>query len=590
MAESVAALTSLGLSEDRIIFFGYTTQLLYRLYATTSPTTPYYFPSFGETDEHVTYAVRGFKCMDYRTYRMSSPSAFTRANFVDDLEALLREFQPEHIYLTSRFDTHIEHQAVHLFVNDVLYAIQQGGQPLSPEPVMHQGIVHGSLVADAAWHPPTTTPPTDWSYHYTDNADRWPNTPFSGNASPLTPPPFKVPVSVLGRLRWKNRQITSSVNTAAKKNALLLFPYAQAMGQDALNPTMTNPALTNWFTSFAKSDEFFWPAPLVPAPSGTIAAIRGNAATTNLRDVNGDSQSDIMLRDGSGGLEAVLDGVVASPLIKGIVNAGHLSASWTIAALADFNGDGVADIAWRDNTGHVELSFVVPHRELDWAGPGLETLDAFRTIDLAYSPDSTDWVIAGTGDFNADGRADILWRRISDNRHDLWLMDESVLFAGNHWSGGTVPGNAGCIADFNGDNNADILWHDGTSGDLTVWNMNGTTVASSVSSYSGVIGWTVSGCGDMNDDGLADVLLRRTSDGRVDLWIMNGSTATSGATMLTTLDWDVATVGDFNGDAKADIVWKHTGGTVQVWFMSGTTVSSAIQHTGLATSKTIIAR
>jgi hypothetical protein len=37
-------------------------------------------------------------------------------------------------------------------------------------------------------------------------------------------------------------------------------------------------------------------------------------------------------------------------------------------------------------------------------------------------------------------------------------------------------------------------------------------------------------------------------------------------------DWTIAAVADFNGDDKADILWRHTSGTVAVWFMNGTSV------------------
>jgi len=31
-------------------------------------------------------------------------------------------------------------------------------------------------------------------------------------------------------------------------------------------------------------------------------------------------------------------------------------------------------------------------------------------------------------------------------------------------------------------------------------------------------------------------------------------------------------VGDYNGDGQADILWRHTSGTVAIWFLNGTSV------------------
>jgi hypothetical protein len=37
-------------------------------------------------------------------------------------------------------------------------------------------------------------------------------------------------------------------------------------------------------------------------------------------------------------------------------------------------------------------------------------------------PDQT-WTIVGTGDFNGDGKTDILWRNTSSGQNAVWYMD-----------------------------------------------------------------------------------------------------------------------------------------------------------------------
>ncbi len=89
----------------------------------------------------------------------------------------------------------------------------------------------------------------------------------------------------------------------------------------------------------------------------------------------------------------------------------------------------------------------------------------------------TNWSVAGVADFNGDGLGDILWRDTAGD-YAIWLMNgatvTSAVGLGNvsptTWS---VVGTG----DFNGDGMADILWRD-TSGDMSIWFMNGTTVAS----------------------------------------------------------------------------------------------------------------
>ena len=85
----------------------------------------------------------------------------------------------------------------------------------------------------------------------------------------------------------------------------------------------------------------------------------------------------------------------------------------------------------------------------------------------------------GTGDFNNDGKADILWRN-DDGRVDLWQMNGATIFSSNltstpsRDSSQTIAG----IGDYNGDGNSDILWRK-DSGALEIWQMNSFTVVSS---------------------------------------------------------------------------------------------------------------
>jgi len=38
-----------------------------------------------------------------------------------------------------------------------------------------------------------------------------------------------------------------------------------------------------------------------------------------------------------------------------------------------------------------------------------------------------DWRIIGTGDFNGDGKADILWRQVHTGESAIWLIDGVTL-------------------------------------------------------------------------------------------------------------------------------------------------------------------
>jgi hypothetical protein len=63
--------------------------------------------------------------------------------------------------------------------------------------------------------------------------------------------------------------------------------------------------------------------------------------------------------------------------------------------------------------------------------------------------------------------------------------------------------------DFNGDGKSDILWRD-TNGDVYIWLMNGFQLISSADLGNDPLVWSIAGVGDCNGDGTNDILWRNT--------------------------------------------------------------------------------
>ena len=76
-----------------------------------------------------------------------------------------------------------------------------------------------------------------------------------------------------------------------------------------------------------------------------------------------------------------------------------------------------------------------------------------------------DWTIVGTGDFNGEGRDDILWRN-TDGRLTNWPSGTDGAFPSNSASAYLQRSSrlTGGIGDFKGDGRGDILWRNSDGG------------------------------------------------------------------------------------------------------------------------------
>ena len=147
------------------------------------------------------------------------------------------------------------------------------------------------------------------------------------------------------------------------------------------------------------------------------------------------------------------------------------------------------------------------------------------------------------------------------------------------------------IGDFDGDGKADILWQNSTTGQLYIWLMNGTTVASQASPGTVASPWSVPGVGDFNGDGKSDILWRNSTTGQVYIWLMNGTAIASqaspgtsplphGAFRASAISTGTAMPTSCGGTAPA--------GRLYIWLMNGTAVASQASPGGASSPWQIV--
>jgi Ca2+-binding RTX toxin-like protein len=278
-------------------------------------------------------------------------------------------------------------------------------------------------------------------------------------------------------------------------------------------------------------------------------------------DFNADGKSDVLWRNDNGELYVWnSQGGQGAFLGQSLGNPG---TGWHVQDVADYSGDGKADVLWRNNAGDLYLYRSDAGAAVSFSGQSISHVDPVWAV------------VPASGDVDGDGCADILFRNTGTGEVYLWNSQSSpyaVNFLGQ--SLGTVGANWHIqgVDDFNADGKADVLWRN-DAGDVYVWttqggenNSNVTMAGQSISSVGN--DWTILGTGDFNGDGRADILWRHT-DGELYVW--NSQTGSAAVNFLgqsvgvVGLDWTVAAIGDYDGDGRADVLFRNADGRVYLW-------------------------
>lgn len=229
-------------------------------------------------------------------------------------------------------------------------------------------------------------------------------------------------------------------------------------------------------------------------------------------DMDGDGRGDLVLQDATTGDVIVWNLSGTNAVRKHSVMVAGAPLSLKVQAIADFDGDGMADILWRDASNNARV----------WLTGVNNTL---RTTTFPHDAIEPFWVIQGAGDFDGDGTADVLLRNMDNGDVGIWLMSKGLIRSYVYPQRGVewwwVFKGTG---DFNGDGIADVLWRKVGEGDVAIWQMNSSAAIGAYLYPQRRVeaAWTIQGTGDFNADGTTDILWRNTSTQAVSFWAMKG--------------------------------------------------------------------
>ena len=230
--------------------------------------------------------------------------------------------------------------------------------------------------------------------------------------------------------------------------------------------------------------------------------------------------------------------------------------------LGDFNFDGKSDILVENSiTGSKGIWYM--------NGASISSGQTFVTT-------TADWKMTGAGDFNMDGKSDIVVENSSTGERGIWYMNGSTIISGQVFATISTSWKMTGAGDFNTDGKSDIVVENSSTGERGIWYMNGSTIISGQVFATVSTDWKTVGTGDFNYDGKIDILVENSITGERGIWYMNGPTIIGGQVFATVpANWKITGTGDFNYDGKVDILVENSlTGERGIWFMNGASIAS----------------
>ena len=244
-------------------------------------------------------------------------------------------------------------------------------------------------------------------------------------------------------------------------------------------------------------------------------------------DFDGDGDDDVFFRHTTGPTAFWI--MQGRTIVRAAASA-TAGADWHMHAIGDFDGDGRDDLLWRNTTtGDVAM----------WRMNGEQLLDSSIFFRLSDS----NWQIQLAADFNGDGRDELVWRHATTGQMAMWDLGLNGRTIVNGAVFANVPDLGWKIVtsgDYNGDGKADLLWRH-TDGSIAMWEMSHRTILDGSVMLNVPAAWETERSGDFDKNGRDEVIWRNRNDGSVAMWELDGHRLINGGIFFTVSDaqWKV---------------------------------------------------
>jgi len=249
--------------------------------------------------------------------------------------------------------------------------------------------------------------------------------------------------------------------------------------------------------------------------------VEGDRSTPAPSDFNNDGQSDLLLYYPEEQFSGI--GYVVG---SGFPELSSLWTGWKPTGRGDFNQDGQTDI-------------VVKNEDNGWNG-----ILYMQGNTVQYSQGIAgwdDWEVIGVGNFNGDGTPDLMVRHQSQPWYGTLYMgggDGNLVIASqgiNVWEGWDVK----ATGDFNNDGRAELVVQNQTEDWFGILYLDANQQIVSSQGIVGWADWNIIGASDINSDGQVDLLIEHQSQPWNGAWHMDGNQIVSSQGLSTPAGWEI---------------------------------------------------
>ena len=325
--------------------------------------------------------------------------------------------------------------------------------------------------------------------------------------------------SGVGATAGKTHSYVTRLNTSG--SALAYSTYLGGTGGDFAGALAVDGNGDAYIAGYTGSADFPVTSGALQTVNKALAAATSNAFVTKLAprsvfpDFDADGGADLLLQN-------VSSGIITAWFMSGTHRLGGVDLSltppsgYTLVGTGDFRGDGTIALVLQNRGNNAIVLWYT-------GGANHATITGGEYVSVIPV---SGWSVVGVGDFNADGRSDLVFQNQSTNQIAIWLMSGPLYQGGVLMPSVPLAGwRIVATGDIDGDGFTDLIFQNQTTGQITLWYMNGTTyVGGKLMTAVPAPGWQMAGAGDYNRDGYFDLVLQNQTSNQAVVWyLQNGA-------------------------------------------------------------------